>query len=71
MTDAAELGSEYESDLDVDLTDTDIDEKNNIDEAVSANREQWFSVVDPRTYALPEPRFREDHSVIIVKLYIF
>ena len=43
MTDAAESDSDYESDLDVDLTDIDTDEEINIDEAVPANRGLWIS----------------------------
>jgi len=60
MTAAAESGSEYESDLDVDLTDTYTDEEINIDEAVPANRGPWISVVDPGTFDLTEPRFHEE-----------
>ena len=42
------------------LTDTDIDEKINIDEAVPANREPWISVVYPGTFDFPESRFHEE-----------
>ena len=65
MTDAAKSGSDYDSDLDVDLTDTVTDEEININEAVPANRGPWISVVDPGTFYLPGPRFPVETSPVI------
>ena len=42
------------------MTDTDSDEKINIDEAVPANREPCVSVVYPGTFDLPESRLHEE-----------
>ncbi|CAC5395925.1 unnamed protein product [Mytilus coruscus] len=55
--DDGDSGSEYESDINI--SDTESEEDEELDEGIPMNRGPWFPVVDPGTFYLPEPNFHE------------